>query len=103
MPNDPVPDDETLFALEDLWALRKTDSRTGNEINEALTEAYRRGKRTKISPIQQQIFHALALAICEHHKRTCDGATCNIPLMTIREMAEAAGAVFTEAERKEFM
>lgn len=44
MPNDPVPDDETLFTLEDLWALRKTDSRTGDQLNAAITTAYRRGQ-----------------------------------------------------------
>lgn len=51
---------------------------------------------------QQQWFAKLALTICEHHKRHCDGATCNISLGSIREMAEAAGAKFTNEEREQF-
>jgi hypothetical protein len=47
-------------------------------------------------------FGLLALRICEHHKRTCDGATCNISLAQLKEMALTAGAVLTPEEIKEF-
>lgn len=44
-----------------------------------------------------------ALALCEHHKRTCDGATCNISLYSIRLMAEEAGVEFTPEEAAMFV
>lgn len=50
----------------------------------------------------QEAHKHTALAICEHHKRTCDGATCNISLGSIRRMAEDAGVVFTKEEADEF-
>lgn len=53
--------------------------------------------------VKHRIFHMTALALCEHHKRTCDGQTCNIALGTLREMAEAAGVAFTQEESKRFM
>lgn len=52
---------------------------------------------------QAEWFTKLALTLCEHHKRHCDGPVCNISLGQIREMAEAAGAVFTEEEIQQFM
>jgi hypothetical protein len=51
---------------------------------------------------QLLIWKHTALALCEHHKRTCDGETCNISLFFIREITEAAGVVFTPAEKEEF-
>lgn len=53
--------------------------------------------------MKQEWYAILALNLAEHHKRHCDGAECNISLGSIREMAEAAGAEFTAAERKEFI
>ena len=51
----------------------------------------------------QESFRLLALRIAEHHKRHCDGETCNISLTQIREMAEAAGAKFSSKDAKEFL
>lgn len=51
----------------------------------------------------QEWYRLLALKLVEHHKRHCDGETCHISLGSIREMAEAAGAQFTEADYREFM
>jgi len=44
---DPIPDDATLDALEDLFLLRTTDTRTADQYNDALIEAYRRGLKAK--------------------------------------------------------
>jgi hypothetical protein len=52
---------------------------------------------------KQEWYKHLALTLAEHHKRHCDGATCNISLGSIREMAEAAGATFTAEEREQFI
>ncbi len=51
----------------------------------------------------QERYKRLALILAEHHKRHCDGATCNISLCVIREMAEAAGATFTAEEKSLFV
>lgn len=51
---------------------------------------------------KEQSFARLALTLCEHHKRHCDGPGCNISLGHIREMAEHAGAVFTDEEKAQF-
>lgn len=50
-----------------------------------------------------RVFQHTALALCEHHKRTCDGTICNVSLGPTRAMAEAAGAVFTSEEAQSFM
>ncbi len=47
-----------------------------------------------------QRYHWFALLLRDHHMRHCDGATCNISLSLIREMAEAAGAEPFTAEEK---
>jgi len=52
---------------------------------------------------QKEWFAKFALTLAEHHKRHCDGASCNISLGQIREMAEAAGAQFTKAEQEQFV
>ena len=50
----------------------------------------------------QQRYRILALNLRAHHMRHCEGALCNISLESLLEMAEAAGAHFSEAERCAF-
>ena len=51
---------------------------------------------------KQQGFRVLALQLREHHLRKCDGELCNISLTAILQMAEAAGAVFSSREKRDW-
>jgi hypothetical protein len=52
---------------------------------------------------KQEWFRAFAIILAADHKEHCPGATCNVSLGAIREMAEAAGAVFSEDDKQLFI
>jgi hypothetical protein len=39
------------------------------------------------------------IRFAEHHKKTCEGATCNMSLRSLLEVGEKAGIGFTQQER----
>lgn len=41
--------------------------------------------------------------LVKHHRKTCDGESCNISLYLILELAEKAGMKFTKKEREYFI
>jgi hypothetical protein len=49
-----------------------------------------------------QIYATTAIRLAQEHIAHCDGEACDISLEVLCEMAEKAGAEFTEAEKKLF-
>jgi hypothetical protein len=43
------------------------------------------------------------LWLAEHHRKICDGESCNISLIVLMQMAEKAGITFTENEKMIFI
>lgn len=43
------------------------------------------------------------LWLAAHHRKTCDGESCNISLIVLMQMAEKAGITFTEDEKLNFI
>ena len=46
-------------------------------------------------------FNAIALA--KHHKKHCEGSSCNISLLMLMQTCEDAGIKFTKKERGNFV
>jgi hypothetical protein len=49
-----------------------------------------------------QIYTTTAIRLAQEHIAHCDGEACDISLEVLCEMAEKAGAEFTEEEKKLF-
>ncbi len=58
--------------------------------------------RRKTTLDEAEAYRQTAFALCEGHKHKCHGANCGVSLDSIRQMAEAAGVVFTRAEATSF-
>ena len=50
-----------------------------------------------------EVFKNQALQLAEHHKKHCDGESCTISLLVLKEMAEKAGVKFTKKELEVFV
>jgi len=44
-----------------------------------------------------------AINIAKHHKKYCEGQSCNISLFLLRRLLDVAEIKLTEEEKKEFM
>lgn len=44
-----------------------------------------------------------ALRMADHHRKHCDGATCNISLFLLKKLVEQAGISLTDEEKSHFM
>ena len=53
---------------------------------------------TKLSAYKQN-----TIWLANQHRNDCCGEECNISLLLLLEMAEKAGCVFTEQEKKHFI
>ena len=50
----------------------------------------------------EQLYARTAVRLAQEHIAHCDGESCDISLQVLCEMAEKAGAKFTEIEKKLF-
>jgi hypothetical protein len=50
----------------------------------------------------EQLYARTAIRLAQEHIAHCDGESCDISLQVLCEMAEKAGAKFTEIEKKLF-
>ena len=41
--------------------------------------------------------------LAKHHRKHCEGESCNISLMLVMQVAERTGIKFTKKEMKEFI
>lgn len=44
-----------------------------------------------------------AFAVADHHRKTCEGAECNISLSLLASLLERAGYKLTQEERRKFL
>lgn len=50
----------------------------------------------------EELYKLTAIALAKNHLENCQREKCNISLYLLLQMAEKAGAKFTEAERRLF-